>query len=88
MVKRSTPAKVLDERTFAVRVRFAIPELGLSCVMDMHNWLRDNAANDYAIHSTTAPGWNPQLCGLLYVNSLAIAQECATKFNLQVYRLP
>ena len=88
MVKRSTPAKKLDERTFAVRVRFAIPETGLSCLLEMHNWLRDNAANDYAIHSTKAPGWDPQFCGLLYMNSLAAALECATRFNLEIYGLP
>jgi hypothetical protein len=88
MVKRSTNAKILDERTFAVRIRFAIPELGLSCLGEMHDWLRDHAANDYALHSTTIGGWNPQFCGLLYMNSLAAALECATKFNLRIYSLP
>jgi hypothetical protein len=88
MVKRTTPAKKLDERTFAVRIRFAIPETGLSCLGEMHNWLRDNAPNDFAIHSTTVGGWNPQFCGFLYMNSPAVALECVAKFNLQVYGLP
>jgi hypothetical protein len=88
MVKRSTPAKKLDDRSFAIRIRFAIPETGLSCIPEVHNWLRDNAANDYAIHSMTVGGWNPQHCGLLYMNSLAPALECVTKFDLQIYGLP
>jgi hypothetical protein len=88
MVKRSTPANKLDERTFAVRIRFAIPERGLPCLPEMHKWLSENAPNDYAIHSTAVGGWTPQFCGYLYMNSPVMALECATRFNLQVYGLP
>ena len=52
MVRRSTPASVLDDRHFPVRVRIAVPPNGFGTQLDaMHGWLNLHAGRGhYAIH--------------------------------------
>jgi len=84
MSRRSAPAKSLDDRTFAVRVRFAIPELGLSCLNDLYAWLQQRAPHNFAIHGA---GTQPH-CAFLYLNDPALAAECIKTFELNVHGLP
>ena len=86
MVRRSTPAKVYDEQTFAVRVLFLIPELGFSRLNEMHQWLRDRAPKAHAVHSHGLTGVH--LCGALYVNEIEVAAECIKLFELELSALP
>ncbi|HKF72522.1 MAG TPA: hypothetical protein VKB68_12275 [Stellaceae bacterium] len=53
MVRRSTPARVTDERYFPVRVRVAVPPGGFGNTIDiMYGWLNLHAGRgNYAIHS-------------------------------------
>jgi hypothetical protein len=83
--RRSTPARILDDRSFAVRIRFRIPENGLSCASELHSWLRQRTQNQFAIHSATFIGGAQ--CSAIYVNEPAIAIECIEKFGLEVYGL-
>ena len=86
MVKRSTPAKTIDEQTFAIRVLFVIPELGFRRLNEMHQWLRERAPKAYAIHSHGLTGANQ--CGALYLNDIAIAADCVKAFELELAALP
>jgi hypothetical protein len=89
MVRRSTPYKISDDETFAIRVRFAIPELGMKRLNEMHQWLRDRAPKAHAVHSASILyGSASQLCAFLYVNDPAIALECVKEFELQIAGLP
>jgi hypothetical protein len=56
MVRRSTPARIDDDRDFPVRVRVAIPERGFGNQLnEMHGWLNMHAGRGkYAVHSTNA----------------------------------
>ena len=85
MTRRSIPAKALDQRTFAVRVRFAIPENGLQCLNELHEWLRVRAPKEHAIHSTTV---DSRHCAYLHLNDPALASECVQTFGLEVVGLP
>jgi len=85
MSRRSIPAKTLDERTFAVRSRFAIPEGGLQCLNELHAWLRERAPRNHAIHSDRAGTLH---CGALHLNDPALAAECVRVFELEVAGLP
>ena len=84
MVRRSTPAKVYDEQTFAVRVRFSIPERGFTRLNEVNDWLRQRTNRQYAIHSTTAI----RQCAFLHVNDLAVALECVKLFDMELVGLP
>ena len=86
MARRSTPAKVYDEQTFAIRVLFLIPELGFSRLDEMHQWLQERAPRAHAIHSHGLTGLNQ--CGALYVNDIEVANECITAFELELRTLP
>lgn len=85
MSRRSIPAKKLDERTFAVRIRVAVPERGLKCLNDLYAWLKEKAPNDYALHSTTA-GVRQRVH--LHTNDPSLAVECISTFGLDIYELP
>lgn len=85
MSRRSEPAHKIDERTFAVRVRFTIPEGGLSGLNDLYAWLRERAPHDYAIHSAKA---GTRHCGALHLNDPKLAAECVETFGLEVAALP
>jgi hypothetical protein len=58
MVRRSSPAKVHDERRFPVRVRVAVPPQGFGNQLNaMHEWLNEHAGKgNYASHGSTQPG--------------------------------
>ena len=86
MARRSTPYAVSDDQTFAIRIRFAIPELGMKRLNEMHQWLQEKAPNAYAIHSAGVPSGNQ--CAFLYVNDLAICLECVREFDLKIAGLP
>ena len=85
MTRRSISAKALDQRTFAVRVRIAIPEDGLKCLNELHTWLRQRAPNEHAIHSTMV---DARHCAYLHLNDPALAVECIQEFGLEVVGLP
>ena len=86
MVRRSTPAKVIDDQTFAIRVLFVVPELGFSRLNEMHQWLRDRVPKAHAVHSHGVTGVNQ--CGALYVNDVEIAAECIKAFELELAAHP
>lgn len=56
MVKRSTPRRILDERSFPVRVAFAHQEGGREISWaDASVWLRENIGpGNYALHGLTS----------------------------------
>ena len=86
MPRRSTPSKVYDEQTFAIRILFLIPERGFSRLNEMHQWLRDRAPKAYAVHSHGLTGTNQ--CGALYLNNIEAANECIKAFELELAALP
>ena len=53
MVRRSTPARITDDRHFPVRVRISVPPGGFGNQLNvMYGWLNLNAGRgNYAIHS-------------------------------------
>ena len=86
--RRSIPASTSDDRTFAVRIRFAIPGTGFTRLPDLHAWLQARSERQFAIHAA-APiqSLHFQDCAFLYVNDLAIAVEAMKEFDLQAYGL-
>lgn len=86
MVRRSTPASVYDDQTFAVRVRFTIPERGFSRLNEAHDWLRQRTNRQYAFHA--GGNANGGQCAFLYVNDLAVAMECVARFEMELVGLP
>ena len=85
MPRRTAPAHKTDERTFAVRVRFVIPEMGLRNINEIYTWLRGRAPGEFAIHGTVTVRRD---CCFLYMNDAAKASECVNHFGLEVYGLP
>jgi hypothetical protein len=53
MVRRSTPARITDDRFFPVRVRIGVPQGGFGEQLNvMHGWLNMHAGRgNFAIHS-------------------------------------
>ena len=86
MARHSTPAKTVDEQTFAIRTLFRIPERGFTRLNDMHQWLRERAPQAYAIHSHGVT--DKSQCGALYLNDIEIAAECIKLFELDLAALP
>ena len=86
MPRRSEPTSKVDERSFAVRVRIAIPETGLKCIGVLHSWLREMAPNAHAIHSASRS--DQKDCAYIYLNDPALAAECVQVFELEVHGLP
>ena len=86
MARRSTPAKTIDDQTFAIRILFVIPELGFKRLNEMHKWLQDRAPKAHAIHSHGHTGTNQ--CAALYVNDIEIAGDCVKAFELQLAARP
>lgn len=85
---RTSRASVLDEQTFAVRVRFIIPEGGLGCLDEMHRWLRRRVGADgYAIHSASLGYTLPQV-SVIHANDVTILAECIRDFGLQLHSEP
>ena len=70
---------------FSALPRFAIPEIGLECLNDLHAWLREKAPQAHAIHSTTAESRH---CAYLHLNDPELAAECVRVFGLEVVGLP
>ena len=86
MARRSTPAKTIDDQTFAIRILFVIPELGFKRLNEMHHWLHERAPKAHAIHSHGIR--RACQCGALYVNDIEIATECVKTFELEFAALP
>jgi hypothetical protein len=63
MVRRSTPARITDDRYFPVRVRIAVPAGGFGNQLDvMYGWLNLHAGRgNFAIHS--APNYFNAILG-------------------------
>ena len=78
--------KYYDDRTFAIRLRFAIPEHGLKCAMEMNAWLRDRTNGQYATHGASSHTYGQQCC-YLYVNDPVVALDCVNAFGLEVWGL-
>jgi hypothetical protein len=85
MVRRSSPAKVTDERKFPVRVRIVTPmPLGFGKRLDaMHEWLREHAGRgNYASHGFTEPGAPDG--SLWYFRDVGTAQQFVDRFGCEV----
>src|SRR4051812_22248134 len=78
-------AKATDDRTFAVRLRFRIPERGMSYQWpELDAWLRRNAPGAYVIHPA---GTYPD-ASYLYMNNPDLAAECSRLFALEIDAKP
>ena len=74
-MRRSTPYKILDDRTFAVRMRIKVGGGGLRCLREVHDYLRNEGT--YAIHSAGAGIY-------IYANDPKIIIDCVEKFDLKL----
>ena len=84
MSRRTEPMWKTDARLFGVRVRFLIPEGGLSITPELNAWLHREAGDQHAIHS--AGTW-PQ-SSFLYLNDVTLAARAVTDFGLRIHGLP
>lgn len=75
---RSVLKSKRDDRLFAARVRFRIPQGGLSVYPDLDAFLRERVGGDYALHS--AGRW-PQT-SYLYAHDPELLVECVKRFDL------
>ena len=84
MVRRSTPARITDDRYFPVRVRIAVPQGGFGEQLNvMHGWLNMHAGRgNFAIHS--APNdLNATLgtdAALFYFMDVSVAKAFVERF--------
>jgi hypothetical protein len=74
-MRRSTPYKILDDRSFAVRMRIKVGGQGLRCLNEVHGYLR--AAGFYAIHSDQGGIY-------IYANDPKVVIDCVEKFDLKL----
>lgn len=58
MGRRFAPASKTDDLRFAVRVKFAVPDMGMGPELDrLHEWLRANiGSGNFAVHSAIRSG--------------------------------
>lgn len=84
MVRRSTPASVIDDRRFPVRLRVAVPPNGFGQRLnEMHAWLRENVGRgNFATHGFHRPGVQ-QAC-LWYFLNVGTAHEFVERFELKM----
>ena len=84
MVRRSTPARITDDRYFPVRVRIAIPPGGFGTQLDlMYGWLNMHAGRaNYAIHSAdnTLNAITGVDAALFYFVDLGVARAFVERF--------
>ena len=84
MVRRSTPARITDDRFFPVRVRIAVPQGGFGEQLNvMHGWLNMHAGRgNFAIHS--APNDLNAVLGrdaaLFYFVDVSVARAFVERF--------
>jgi hypothetical protein len=80
MVRRSTPARITDDRFFPVRVRVAVPQGGFGEQLNtMHGWLNMHAGRgNFAIHS--APNDLGIDAALFYFMDIAVARAFVERF--------
>ena len=84
MARRSTPARISDDRFFLVRVRIGVPEGGFGEQLNvMHGWLNMHAGRgNFAIHS--APNDLRAALGtdaaLFYFMDIAVARAFVERF--------
>jgi hypothetical protein len=75
MTRRSIPAKKIDDRTFAVRMRIKVGGQGLRCLNEVHDYLR--AAGPHAIHSDQGGIY-------IYANDPKVVIDCVERFDLKL----
>ena len=84
MGRRSTPARITDDRFFPVRVRIAVPEDGFGAQLNvMYGWLNMHAGRgNFAIHS--APNDLNAITGvdaaLFYFMDVTVAKAFVERF--------
>ena len=84
MVRRSTPARITDDRFFPVRVRIAVPQGGFGEQLNvMYGWLNMHAGRgNFAIHS--APNDLNAITGvdaaLFYFMDVSVARAFVERF--------
>ena len=80
MTRRSIAYKILDDRSFAVRMRIKTGNGdSLPCIENVHQFLRE--AGSYAIHPAT-PGI------YIYADSPKMIIACVEKFDLTLWSFP
>jgi hypothetical protein len=84
MVRRSTPARITDDRFFPVRVRIAVPRGGFGEQLNlMHGWLNMHAGRgSFAIHSASSD-LNAALgsdAALFYFMDVSVAKAFVERF--------
>jgi hypothetical protein len=80
VVRRSTPARITDDRFFPVRVRIGVPEGGFGEQLNvMHGWLNLHAGRgNFAIHS--APNDLGIDAALFYFMDVTVARAFVERF--------
>ena len=88
-MRRSTPAATVDARTFGVRVRIAVPELGLGAkTVELLHWMDARVGRQgYAVHSSGSDGGGPGNV-FLYANDPDAVAECVKAVGLEVLWYP
>src|SRR5882724_12044206 len=85
MVRRSTPARITDDRKFPVRVRIRTPMplgFGLQAAV-MHQWLNERVGlGNYAVHGFNDHG-SPE-ASLWYFRDVETAHEFVEQFGCEV----
>ena len=74
-MRRSTPYRKVDDRTFAVRMRIKVDGGGLHCLNEVHSFLRE--AGPYAIHSDQGGIY-------IYADDSKVVTDCVEKFDLKL----
>jgi hypothetical protein len=78
-----SPKKHRDEKTFPIRVRVVVPELGYGKrYSEMHQWLDAHAGKTgYAWHSDTLPGLDATA---IFFKDVGLAQLFVEAFGLEL----
>lgn len=80
MVRRSTPQYKTDDLAFPIRIKIAVPGMGLGDLYnEIHDWLRGNFSRwDYAVHSVSGIGGSAMG---IYFSSFDQAQKFMIAFE-------
>ena len=80
MIRRSTPARITDDRYFPVRVRIGVPQGGFGEQLNvMHGWLNLHAGRgNFAIHG--APNDLSVDAALFYFMDIVVARAFVERF--------
>ena len=89
MVRRSIPAAKIDDRTFGIRVRIEVPELGLrERSVELHRWMDERLGRQgYAVHGGGFDGYGGQSI-FVYCNDPDAIAECVKAVGLTVHGFP